>query len=127
MSYEYLNWAWSLDLKPGPKIVLVYLADRADHKGICFPKQSTIAKSTGLSRETVNRHLKQLEKLGYLKQIEQRYRDGRRRSSTYQLLANEDFLQSDILSHGKISHLKVINHHNRIPHRDPSLNIGGVH
>lgn len=127
MSNKCIDWAWSISLKPGLKLVLVRLADRADDNGFCFPKQSNIAKDTGLSRETVNRHIKTLEHLGHLKQKGQRYKDGRRRSSTYQLMVDPDFLQSDFLSHGKLSHLNVTNQHNRIPHREPSIVVRGVH
>lgn len=126
MSNKYINWAWSITVKPGLKLALICLADMADDNGECFPKQSTIAKKTGLSRETINRHIKKLEQLGYLKNKSQRYKDGRKRSSIYQLITDTDFLQSDISSHGKLSPFKVPNYHNRIPQRDPLL-IGGIH
>lgn len=121
MSNKQLNLAWDLSLKPGAKLVLICLADMSNDSGFCFPGQSEIAKRTGLDRTTVNRHIQSLQKQGLLTQQKQMYRDGRYRTSLYQLNLPTDFLPC-----AEMQHHRVANTHNKIPHRDPSY-IGGIH
>lgn len=47
--------------------VLAALASYANKSGICFPSQSTISDITDYKRETVNRLIKKLEALGFIK------------------------------------------------------------
>ena len=63
------------------KLVLLDLADRADPKGRCWPRQATIADRTGLSPRTVWAALNELEANGWICR-ERRYRpnDGSRTS-----------------------------------------------
>lgn len=126
MSNKYLNWAWNLSLKPGPKLVLICLADMCNDSGYCWPKQSTIADKTGFNRSTVNRHVSYLEELKIVQQVRQRYRDGRLRSSAYQLNEHQDFLPCADLQHAEMARDQVVFQHNRIHQVDPLL-IGGVH
>lgn len=53
--------------------VYMYLRDRADEKGSCFPAISTIAADLKMSRSTVKRALSDLEKAKFLRH-ERRYR-----------------------------------------------------
>ena len=53
--------------------VYIYLADRANKDGECWPAIPTIAKELKLSVSTVRRALKDLRKEGLL-ETEQRYR-----------------------------------------------------
>jgi hypothetical protein len=67
MSVKAMAWAWELpDVSSTEVLVLVALADHADHKGICWPGQDGIAIKCRLSRETVNRAIKRLEERGHL-------------------------------------------------------------
>ena len=48
------------------KTVYIYLRDRADASGVCWPGIKTIARDMNLSRSTVKRALADLEQHGYL-------------------------------------------------------------
>lgn len=53
--------------------VYMYLRDRADKNGSCFPAISTIASDLKMSKSTVKRALSDLEKAHYIRR-ERRYR-----------------------------------------------------
>lgn len=53
--------------------VYMYLRDRADKNGSCFPAISTIASDLKMSKSTVKRALSDLEKAYYIRH-ERRYR-----------------------------------------------------
>ena len=53
--------------------VYIYLSDRANKDGVCWPAIPTIAKDLNLSQSTVRRALNDLRKAGLL-ETEQRYR-----------------------------------------------------
>lgn len=58
----------------------MYLKDRADKDGKCWPAIGTIARELHLSRRTVERAIADLEKAGRLTK-EQRWRDNGGKSS----------------------------------------------
>lgn len=58
----------------------MYLKDRADKDGRCWPAIGTIARELHLSRRTVERAIADLEKAGRLTK-EQRWRDNGGKSS----------------------------------------------
>lgn len=60
--------------------VYIYLADRANKDGECWPAIPTIAKELKLSQSTVRRALHDLRKEGLL-ETEQRFRKHRGKSS----------------------------------------------
>ena len=60
--------------------VYMYLRDRADEKGSCFPAVSTIAADLKMSKSTVKRALSDLEKAKFLCH-ERRYRQSGGNSS----------------------------------------------
>lgn len=53
--------------------VYMYLRDRANKDGSCYPAINTIARDLKISKSTVKRALSDLEKDGYIKH-ERRYR-----------------------------------------------------
>jgi uncharacterized phage protein (TIGR02220 family) len=53
-------------IKPNSKLVWGRLAQYAGEKGYCWPSQDTLADETGLSRDTVLRSVKELEKDGFI-------------------------------------------------------------
>lgn len=56
-----------LDLAPGPKAVLVWLAFHAGESWpTCYPKVGTLVRDTGMSERTVQRHLATLESAGLI-------------------------------------------------------------
>ena len=66
--------------------VYMYLKDRADKDGQCYPAIGTIAKDLKLSRSTVQRAIADLVKSGRLRK-EQRWREnGGKSSLLYYLL-----------------------------------------
>lgn len=65
---------YTADLPHRAVAVYMYLKDRADKSGSCWPAISTISKDMGMSRSTVKRALTDLEAAGYLKK-EFRYRE----------------------------------------------------
>lgn len=85
MSAEILSLVLSSDLlTPGERLTFAALANYSNADGCCWPAQETIAKSTGSTRETVNRHLKSLEKKGFL-EIKHRKDKGGRTSNLYSI------------------------------------------
>lgn len=66
MSNQAINWVFDElhDLKPGPTLVMLALANFADEHGSCFPGQTTIAALARCSRRTVIRYLAELQSLG---------------------------------------------------------------
>lgn len=67
--------------------VYMYLRDRADENGSCYPVISTIAADLKMSRSTVKRALGDLEKAKYLRH-ERRYRQSGGNSSNLYLLSH---------------------------------------
>lgn len=67
--------------------VYMYLLDRADENGSCYPAISTIAADLKMSRSTVKRALGDLEKAKYLRH-ERRYRQSGGNSSNLYLLSH---------------------------------------
>ena len=60
--------------------VYIYLADRANKNGVCWPDIPTIARDLKTSQSTVRRALDDLRKEG-LRESEQRYRENGAKSS----------------------------------------------
>ena len=76
---------YRMDLPHRAISVYIYLSDRANKDGICWPSIPTISKDLKLSESTTRRALADLRKTG-LVQTEQRYREnGGNSSLTYQL------------------------------------------
>ena len=80
-----LNFLYRMDLSHRAISVYVYLSDRANKNGECWPAIPTIAKELKLSQSTVRRALRDLRKAGLL-ETEQRYRTkGGKSSLLYKL------------------------------------------
>ena len=80
-----LNFLYNTDLPHRAVSVYIYLYDRANKQGECWPAISTIAKDLKLSPSTVRRALKDLKKECLL-ETEQRYRTkGGKSSLLYKL------------------------------------------
>lgn len=65
------------------KVVYLYLKDRANSAGTCWPAINTIASDLGLSRSTVKRALNDLVKLGYLSKASRLRPNGSHTSNLY--------------------------------------------
>ena len=86
MSFEAVNWAWKQkDMTPWEKLVLLALADRHNPDHGCFPSLNKIVDDTEISRSTVRRCLKQLEKKGLITVQENMRANGSQTSNLYHL------------------------------------------
>ena len=75
-----LDFLYCSELPHRALSVYIYLSDRANKNGECWPAIPTIAKELKLSESTVRRALRDLRKKGLL-ETEQRYRDSGGKSS----------------------------------------------
>ncbi len=85
-----LKWTRIVDKATGlsrrAQAVLRMLADMADQKGRCFPKQENLGERLGMSRSTAWRAVQELKAEGWLTS-ERRYRqDGTQTSDLYQVV-----------------------------------------
>ena len=65
------------------RAVYLYLHDRADAEGKCWPGVKRIASDLHLSRRTAQRALADLERAGYIKRDERFRENGSRTSNLY--------------------------------------------
>lgn len=75
-----LNFLYQMDLPHRAVVVFIYLFDRANTKGECWPAESTIARELKMSKTTVRRAIRDLRQAGLL-ETEQRFRDNGGKSS----------------------------------------------
>lgn len=69
-----LTFLYQMDLPHRAVSVYIYLYDRADKNGECWPSVKTIAGDIKLSPATVRRAIKDLKKVGLI-ETKQRYRE----------------------------------------------------
>ncbi|MGB4394665.1 helix-turn-helix domain-containing protein [Zhaonella formicivorans] len=81
----YFESLYASELPHRAVAVYMYLRDRADRDGKCYPAIGTIAAELKLSRSTVKRAIADLEKSGYLRK-EQRWRENGGKSSNMYFL-----------------------------------------
>ncbi len=81
----YFSSLYSSELPHRARSVYMYLHDRADKDGKCYPAIGTIARELKLSRSTVKRAIADLEKSGRLLK-EQRWRENGGKSSNLYFL-----------------------------------------
>ena len=74
------------ELPSRARAVYMYLRDRSDAEGKCWPGIKTIASDMKLSRSTVKRALADLERHGYLKKLPRYRANGSCTSNFYVLL-----------------------------------------
>ena len=79
------NFIYAEDLSHREKPVYIYLRDRADASGVCWPGIKTIAGELGLSPRTVQRALADLEQHGYLAKLPRYRPNGSNTSNLYTL------------------------------------------
>lgn len=68
------------------KTVYMYLKNRANGYGTCFPSIATIARELHLSRSTVKRALEDLEGGGYIRRSPRLRPNGAKSSNYYTLI-----------------------------------------
>ena len=85
----YFSKIYSLDLPHRAKAVYMYLKDRSDKNGQCYPAIGTIARELHLSRRTVERAIQDLLQAGLIEK-EQRWRENGGRSSLLFILTDNE-------------------------------------
>jgi biotin operon repressor len=55
------------EISPGAKLAYTMLLSYAWHNDFCFPGQARLATDIGISRISANKHIKELEKKGFIK------------------------------------------------------------
>lgn len=83
---SYFQSIYSSGLPHRAITVYMYLKDRSDQKGSCWPAIPTMAQELGLSRSTIKRALHDLEGAGYLKREERFRENGSYTSNLYTLI-----------------------------------------
>lgn len=81
-----LNAVYQSDLSHRARAVYMYLKDRSDAEGQCWPAIKTIGAELGLSRSTVKRALDDLCKAGLLQKDPRWRENGSYTSNLYRLL-----------------------------------------
>ena len=76
----YFTEIYAKELPHRAKAVYMYLKDRSNKEGQCYPAISTVAKELQLSRRTVERAIDDLVRAGLVTK-EQRWRENGGRSS----------------------------------------------
>ena len=74
------------DLSTRAVTVYLYLYDRADREGKCFPSRQRIASDLNMSLSTVRRAINDLEKAGYIRKEKRMRENGGRSSNLYTIL-----------------------------------------
>ena len=90
MSLDLMSWAFKQDIEPGPKLVLLALADHANGQtGLCIPGQKSLAEQCSMSVRTVQRHIHTLEDAGLLRREARMRGEGRGRTSDRYYLGDQ--------------------------------------
>lgn len=89
MSIQAVAWALDQDLPARPKLVLVSIANHANHvDGYCWLRLDTIAAEASCSRRAVFNFIGDLVRNGYVRKAQRRADDGRQRANDYWILIN---------------------------------------
>jgi biotin operon repressor len=90
MSLDLMSWAFKQNIEPGPKLVLLALADHANGQtGLCIPGQKLLAEQCSMSVRTVQRHIQVLEDSGLLRREARMRGQGRGRTSDRYYLGDQ--------------------------------------
>ena len=81
------SFIYAEDLSHREKTVYIYLRDRADASGVCWPGIKTIAGELGLSPRTVQRALADLEHRQLIEKRQRHRANGSLTSNLYRLTA----------------------------------------
>lgn len=91
MSIQAVAWALDQDLPARPKLVLVSIANHANHvDGYCWLRLDTIAAEASCSRRAVFNFIGDLVRNGYVRKAQRRAEDGRQRANDYWILLNRE-------------------------------------
>lgn len=74
------------EMPKGALLTLNAIGMFANRNGWCYPSLRALAEACGVSRSTISRHIKWLEKHGYLRVVPQRNPDGSRAPNRIQII-----------------------------------------
>jgi len=80
-----MNWAWDQRLAPGPKLILMALADAADDDGVCWPSVARVSSKCCVSTRTVQRVIQEFTVNKLLTVTSRFSATGRQKSNGYRL------------------------------------------
>lgn len=96
MSIQAVAWALEQDLPAHPKLVLVAIANHANHTdGYCWLKAETIAKEAACKPRSVWRFIGALVRNGYIRKAPKRGADGKQRANDYWILFGREMVPWD--------------------------------
>lgn len=91
MSIQAVAWALEQDLPARPKLVLVSIANHANHTdGYCWLKAETIAGEAACTSRSVYRFIGGLVRNGYLRKAPRKGEDGKQRANDYWIIFNRE-------------------------------------
>lgn len=73
-------------LTPGALAIYVHLCDFSDERGACFPSRRALSERIGMSVDTVDRYLLEIERAGLVSKTARKREDGSMSSNKYQIL-----------------------------------------
>ncbi len=89
MSIQTVGWALEQRLPPKPKLVLVSIANHANHvDGYCWLRLETISHEASIPVRSLFRYIGGLVRNGYLRKQLRKGEDGKQRSTDYWILLN---------------------------------------
>jgi CTP-dependent riboflavin kinase len=104
VSVQAITWAFAQKVgDPNAKLVLICLANYADHEGACFPSFKTLMNQTEQSRRTVIRKIEELEKLGFMKRSRAYRQNGSQSSNMYHLQMHVGTTWEPVVIQGGVS------------------------
>jgi hypothetical protein len=87
MSIQAVAWALDQDLPARPKLVLVSIANHADHtNGYCWLKAETIAKEAACTPRSIYNFVGALVRNGYIRKELRKGEDGKQRANDYWIM-----------------------------------------
>jgi len=91
MSIQAVGWALDQDVPARPKLVLVAIANHANHAdGYCWLNAETIAAEAACTSRSVYRFVGSLVRNGYVGKARRKGADGRQRANDYWILFNRE-------------------------------------
>jgi len=105
---RFLRSSFSIGLNVYEKMLLVILASYAGLKSECFPSQSTLAINCSISKDSIKRYTKSLERKGLIKIIRELGENNRYQLSIPSANSTQCFQQLAITDHSTTCHESLL-------------------
>ncbi len=100
MSIQAVAWALEQDLPARPKLVLVSIANHANHiDGYCWLKAETIAKEAACTPRSIYNFVGALVRNGFIRKQLRKGEDGKQRANDYWILFDREEKEWDSSAH----------------------------